>query len=131
LFVRAAGPTLRNEAWDGIVPVPLHAVKWREREFNQAEKLAAPLSQVTGIPLNTKLLKRVENTRSQTKLTPKERFANMQNAFAMAKDARCREERLVLVDDVFTTGATTNACARVLRKAGAGAIWVWTLARGM
>ncbi len=120
LFLRAALPALREEKWDLIVPVPLHRLKEREREFNQAERLAAPLARALALPLNPRLLCRVQPTRTQTLLTK-----------ARRDDRRLQGARVILVDDVFTTGATTSACARVLRAAGAGEVCVWTVARGL
>jgi ComF family protein len=131
LLVDRAGPELRQEKWDWIVPVPLHPTKQREREFNQAERLAARLSAATNIPTNTKLLRRILPTRTQTQLSREERLANVRRAFAMRPGHQLQGERLVLVDDVFTTGATTSACAKVLRDAGAGEVCVWTVARGV
>jgi ComF family protein len=131
LFLREARPALSEQNWDFIVPVPLHAVKHREREFNQAERLAAHLGAATQIPLNPKLLARVRPTATQTLLTRKQRAANMRGAFAVRPGARLNGERVILVDDVFTTGATTSACAQVLRAAGAGDVCVWTVARGL
>lgn len=131
LLVAAARPELMGASWDYLVPVPLHRVKLREREFNQAERLASALSRATGIPLNTAMVERVQNTPSQTRLSRDERAANMRNAFAVKPGAMVAGARLVLVDDVMTTGATVNACARVLRKAGAADLCVWTLARGL
>jgi competence protein ComFC len=131
LLSREATPILAREKWDMIVPVPLHPKKLREREFNQAERLGRHFSRAAGIPLNTKLLKRVEPTRTQTVLTREERSANVRNAFAMQPGMRLNGERVVVLDDVFTTGATTNACARILIAAGAGEVCVWTVARGI
>lgn len=131
LFLRAATPVLRGQGWDVIVPVPLHALKEREREFNQAEILAWHLSAATHIPLNTKLLRRVSSTMTQTRLTKQQRAANVRGAFATRRGVKLNGERVVLVDDVFTTGATTNACAQALRSAGAGEVCVWTVARGL
>lgn len=131
LFLREALPALRGQNWDFIVPVPLHSVKYREREFNQAERLAAHLSAATGIPLNLKLLRRIRPTMTQTLLTRQQRAANMRGAFAVRPGVELDGERVVLVDDVFTTGATTSACAQVLRAAGAGEVCVWTIARGL
>jgi competence protein ComFC len=130
LLIRQAQPELRGEKWDWIVPVPLHPVKEREREFNQAERIAARLAAATRIPMNTRLLKRVQPTQTQTRLTRQQRAANVRNAFVMRDTARLNGERIVVLDDVFTTGATTSACARALRKAGAGEVCVWTVARG-
>jgi ComF family protein len=131
LFLREAVPVLRGQGWDFIVPVPLHSLKQREREFNQAEILARHLSAATRIPLNTTLLRRVTFTMTQTRLTKQQRAANMRGAFAIRPGVKLEGERVVLVDDVFTTGATTNACAQVLRTAGAGEVCVWTVARGL
>jgi len=131
VFLRQAVPALREEKWDLIVPVPLHATKKREREFNQAERLARHLADATKIPLNKTLLRRVVSTRTQTLLTRQQRAANVRRAFALRDGRRLNGERVILVDDVFTTGATTNACAQVLRVAGADAVCVWTVARGL
>lgn len=131
LLIRQAEPELAKENWTNIVPVPLHPTKQREREFNQAERLARHLSRATGIPLQTGLLRRVVPTRTQTLLSREERQANVRRAFIVRPGARLAGARIVLVDDVFTTGSTTNACARVLKSAGAGEVCVWTVARGM
>ena len=131
LLVGRAEPELRTEKWDWIVPVPLHPTKEREREFNQAERLALHLSTATGIPVNKRLLQRVLPTRTQTLLSREERLANVNRAFAMRRGGTLNGERIVLLDDVLTTGATTDACARVLRAAGAGEVCVWTVARGI
>jgi ComF family protein len=131
LLVREAEPTLRGQNWDFIAPVPLHCLKQREREFNQAEILAGHLSTATKIPLNTKLLRRVSPTMTQTLLTREQRAKNVRGAFAVRDRIKFNGERVVLVDDVFTTGATTGACAQALRAAGAGEVCVWTVARGV
>ena len=131
LLVSQAQPELAGEKWDLIVPVPLYPAKQREREFNQAERLAGCLSEATQIPVNKRLLKRVRPTCSQTFLKRPEREANVRGAFAMRGKRRLNGERIVLLDDVLTTGATTSACAKVLRAAGAGEVCVWTVARGI
>src|SRR5664279_61770 len=131
LLIRAAGPAIAGKQGDLIVPVPLHSTKQREREFNQAERLADRLGAATQIPVNKRLLRRVLLTRTQALLKRPERLENVRNAFAMRAGQRLNGERVVLVDDVFTTGATTGACARVLVAAGAGEVCVWTVARGI
>lgn len=131
LLIRQACPDLRGRQWDWIVPVPLHPVKKRQREFNQAEHLAAHLSVAAKVPLNTALIERVAATQTQTKLTRQQRAENMRNAFALQTPEKLNDKRIVLFDDVFTTGATTDACAKVLRAAGAQEVCVWTLARGL
>ncbi len=112
-----------------IVPVPLHPVKERERGFNQAERLAAGVAKYLGLPMETKFLRRVKYTKTQTNLTRKERLANMHNAFEAP--GRMPFSRLLLIDDVMTTGSTASACAAALRGAGAARVDVLTLARGM
>lgn len=131
LLIRQAVPELAMEKWDLIVPVPLHPTKEREREFNQAVNLAGHLAQATGLPMNKNLVRRVVPTGTQTLLSREKRQANVRRAFAMNNGCRFKGERIVLVDDVLTTGSTTSACARVLRKAGAREVCVWTVARGL
>jgi len=131
LLVRAAEPVLRNERWDLVVPVPLYPTKEREREFNQAERIAIGLAGALKLPMRTDLLRRVLPTRTQTLLTRSQRSENVRCAFAPGAGAKLNGERVILVDDVLTTGATTSACAKVLRRVGAGEVCVWTVARGL
>jgi ComF family protein len=128
LLARQAKPALAGEKWDLVVPVPLHPLKLRQREFNQAERLARGLGCALNLPVNTRAVRRVQFTETQTVLSRPERAANVSGAFA-ARD-ELHGERVILVDDVMTTGATTSACARALRQAGAGDVCVWTVARG-
>ena len=131
LLLRESLPALRGQHWDLIAPVPLHPLKQREREFNQAERLAVHLGAATEIRVNKKLLRRVLFTNTQTRLTRAQRAANMRGAFAMGHGEQLDGERVILVDDVFTTGATTSACAQTLLAAGAEEVCVWTVARGI
>ncbi len=131
LLIAQAGPDLRKEQWDCIVPIPLHPTKERHREFNQAERLAERLRAATQIPVDTRLVRRVVATRTQTLLSRKERVANVRNAFALNDGRRLNRQRIILLDDVFTTGATASACAKVLLAAGASEVCVWTVARGL
>jgi ComF family protein len=131
LLVREAAPALHGQGWDFLMPVPLHPLKLREREFNQAEVLAGHLSRATQIPLNSCFLRRVNPTATQTLLNRDQRAANMKGAFVAPDGKPLAGKRIVLVDDVFTTGATTNACAHALVGAGAAEVAVWTVARGL
>ena len=131
LLERPAVAALGRENWDMIVPVPLHPLKKSEREFNQAERLARHLSRATKIPLNVQALRRVVPTRTQTQLSRQQRAANVRKAFAVRDRDGLNGARIVLLDDVLTTGATTSACARELLAAGAERVAVWTLARGI
>jgi ComF family protein len=130
-LVEAAAAGLRGQGWDRVVPVPLYPTRHREREFNQAEHLARHLSAATGIPVESRAVRRVLPTKTQTHLSRTERLANVRGAFAMRRGFRFRGERIVLVDDVFTTGATTSSCAGSLLAGGAAEVCVWTLARGV
>lgn len=130
VLIERAVPALAAEKWDVIVPVPLHHAKEREREFNQTERLARHLGRATGLPVNVRLARRVKSTATQTLLGRRERAANVEAAFAVRAGGKLDGEKVVLLDDVLTTGATTSACARALREAGAGDICVWTVARG-
>ena len=131
LLIGEAAPLLRQEGWDLIVPVPLHPLKQAEREFNQAERLARRLARAMDLPISTRLVRRIEPTRTQTRLTRAQRAQNVHRAFGPIDSARCEGRRVVLIDDVLTTGATTSACARVLKDCGAEDVCVWTLARGL
>ena len=130
VFLQRARPAVRPEDWDVIIPVPLHPTKLREREFNQAARLALGLSSNTSIPMAANAVRRLAATPSQTRLSREERFQNMQDAFSPLPGNLLEGKRAVLVDDVFTTGATTNACAEALLAGGAAKVCVWTLARG-
>jgi len=108
---------IKEYEYDYIVPVPLHFLrKWR-RGFNQSEEIAKEISKYTGIPL-FKGAVRVKNTKSQTKLSRKERILNIKGAFKV-KGGGIKGKRLAVVDDVITTGATTVELARVLYENGA------------
>jgi ComF family protein len=118
-----------------LVPVPLHSVREREREFNQCRELCRVLSRRCGIPMLDAML-RTRPTPKQSQLTRVQRLENLRGAFEMrsrysGKKSGLRGRSVLLVDDVFTTGATTNECARVLkREAGVEKVVVISVARG-
>jgi len=114
---------------DLVVPVPLHWRRRWQRRFNQSHLLARAVGKRFGISCSGRILKRIRNTRSQVGLSPAERQENVRGAFRVVRPAAVRQRKLLIVDDVFTTGATTSECARVLRAAGAAAVYVATLAR--
>ncbi len=111
------------------MPVPLHASRLRKRGFNQALLLARGASTEYSIPLVYDNLIRVRPTRPQVELTGKERAANVTGAFGLRRGADVEGKRVLLIDDVLTTGATMNECSRTLRGAGAEAVVALTLAR--
>ena len=102
-----------------IIPVPLHRTKLRERGFNQAEEIARGVTEVTGIPLRTDILRRTRFTQTQTKLDHEQRRKNVEEAFSVSISSfQLPYKTCILVDDVITTGATIVACGEALRKAG-------------
>lgn len=131
LLISKAKPDLARQSWDFLVPIPLHPTRQREREFNQAERLARCLGKATGIAVQANLLRRTRLTTSQTLLSRDQRIVNVRNAFALDNREKLTGGRFVLIDDVFTTGATANACAKLLRAGGADEVCVWTVARGI
>jgi ComF family protein len=131
LLVTAAKQQIRPDEWDYIVPIPLHWTKHRGRTFNQAARLALSLGKSTGIPLNRTLLKRTQPTQTQTRLSRAERTDNVKRAFRYKSRDPIDGKRILLVDDVLTTGATANACAKLLGQNGASVVDVWTVARGI
>ncbi len=115
---------------EGVCYVPLHAVKERERGFNQAERLARALATERGWSVMRSALRRTKDHGSQTRLTAKQRAANVAGVFEVANNNAVKGKCLLLVDDVMTTGATVNECARILKQAGAASVYAVTVARG-
>jgi ComF family protein len=122
----AAGLTARPLWVDVLVPVPLHIARIRQRGYNQSELLARALGELCDLPVAQDDLMRHRPTRSQVGLSPDQRHANVAGAFACRSDALAGQ-RVLLIDDVLTTGATLTACAAALRAAGATQVWGLTL----
>ena len=114
---------------DYLVPVPLHPRKERKRGFNQAREIAFWLGKKHSIPLLDRVLVKTKNNPAQTTLESKQRWMNVKNAYAVKKPALIAGKTLILIDDVFTTGATINECSRVLKKAGAREVRCITIAQ--
>jgi ComF family protein len=114
-----------------LVPVPLHPARHRERRYNQSAELASALGKLTGLKVDTGLVRRTRKTRQQVGLSGDGRQRNVQGAFAVHPDilVRSRGKRVVLIDDVYTTGATTKAVTRTLLRAGVEAVDVMSFAR--
>ena len=114
---------------DVIIPVPLHIQKLREREFNQSLLLADYIGRSLDIPVAYTNLVRTAPTPAQTTLSRKSRLKNLRRAFAVRQPEAIVNKRLLLIDDVFTTGTTVNECAKALRRAGSADVFAITLSR--
>lgn len=111
-----------------IIPIPIHAARKRERGYNQAEAIGKGLAFITGLPMSSTTVRRFRWTGTQTALNSRERLQNIRSAFTIDDPHIIRNSTVILVDDVLTTGATTNACAECVLDAGARRVLVWTVA---
>lgn len=128
LMVEGAGRLLDPSQFDLLIPVPLHPKRERARGFNQAALLAKEIGTGWGLCVGHRVLHRVRATEAQSG-GRREREENIKGAFAVARPGRVKNMRLLLIDDVFTTGATAGECVKVLLAAGAAEVGVYTLAR--
>ncbi len=117
---------------DAIIPVPLHFIRYLGRGYNQAEILARPMADAFGIPVYTNVLYRLRYTKPQKFLDDEERQKNMCDAFRIPsrRQSVIRGKRILLIDDIYTTGATIDACARTLQENGAAEVYFMTMAIG-
>jgi len=122
--------TIEIPAVDAVVPVPLHERRLKEREFNQSALIARHIAKRLGIPLLPDCLIKTRDTMPQVGLSMKERAKNIKKAFEIKDRDLLNGKDIMLVDDVFTTGATVRECSKVLKKGGAGDIYVITIAHG-
>jgi len=129
IFEEAFRREFGDSAYDLVIPVPLHGRRLRSRGFNQAILLSRGLARRHGLPLDCRNLQRIRDTVPQYGLKIREREKNVKGAFALQRPERIAGRRVLLVDDVYTTGATAKECARVLKRAKAASIDVLTLAR--
>jgi len=125
-IIRRAGEEFQADA---VVPVPLHPDRRRERGYNQAELIARPLARRLGLKLGAYLLVRTKPRPAQLVLSRSEHWKSVRGAYATRQGVRVDKLRVLLVDDVLTTGATLDACSRVLKKAGAAKVYGLTVAR--
>lgn len=128
--LRAADDTGDYRNLDAVTCVPMHPWRQAWRGYNQAALLAERMARHLRLPFRGRLLRRTRWTRSQTRLTASQRAANVSGAFRASRPREANGKRILLIDDVMTTGATVNECARVLKKAGARHVAVLTVARG-
>jgi ComF family protein len=126
----ADGLLARDVPVEAVVPVPLHPARLRRRGYNQCTLLAAPVAEMAGAAFLPDALRRSRRTPPQVGLSPGERRRNLASAFGVGDSEGLRGRSVLLVDDVFTTGATVGACAHTLLAAGASRVQVVTLAAG-
>ena len=112
-----------------VIPVPIHPLRERERGFNQSTLLARGVSEYLRLPLLTDVIERVGGARPQVELSEQERIDNAKGAFKCAHNRPLDGQRVLLVDDVLTTGSTASEASKTLREAGATRVYVLTLAR--
>ena len=113
-----------------LIPVPLEKKKLKKRGFNQAEEIAKEISIFLKIPLVNNILIKIRETLPQVELSDKEREENILGAFSCQNKNEIKGKKILLVDDVYTTGSTLEECARVLKEAGAKEVWGLVVARG-
>jgi ComF family protein len=131
LAVRRLATFISESQADLVIPVPLHVKRLRQRGFNQAVLLGEILAREWGLPLIRRNLRRIRWTEPQINLSLAERAANVRGAFSISEPLLVRDKRIILVDDVYTTGSTVSECSRVLNDAGASAVFVVTIGRAM
>lgn len=124
---RVAENEIKNS--DMIIPVPIHFRKRLFRKYNQSELLAMELSKISGINYEPEILIKKRHTTAQEDLSKKERKKNIVGTFDVKKNNKLSGKKIILIDDVFTTGSTVNECSKILRKNGAKHIIVLTIAR--
>lgn len=122
---------IQLERWDveALIPVPIHKSRYRKRGYNQAALLAEAISRHTGLKMDENVLIRTKKTMAQKELSTKERAKNLQEAFQLGKNV-VQYKKVVLVDDIYTTGSTADACAKVLKQNGVEQVYLLCLCIG-
>lgn len=128
-WLLTAGHDIWEQGADILVPVPIHVSRLRERKFNQSALLCRELSKLTHMPVEYKVLQKHKKTKPQVECSGIARTRNVKNAFCINDSGKIKDKRIVLVDDVMTTGSTLTECAKVLLKAGAKSVDALTIAR--
>lgn len=128
-MVKRLGRQIAGWEAEVLVPVPVHRSRLRERGYNQAAVLAAKLSKRTGIPMDGHLLIKKKRTLPQKTLEEKERIKNVRDAFQTGKNV-VQYKKIIIVDDIYTTGSTADECAKVLKRCGAEKVYVLCLCTG-
>lgn len=117
------------KSYDIIIPVPMYKPKQSVRGYNQSELIAKELSKELDISYEKNNLIKIKDTKTQSTLTKTQRVENIKGAFIIKDDIKIKDKKIILVDDIYTTGNTVNECSKVLKKAGAKKIIVVTIAK--
>ena len=128
-MLKVAGQDIFNAGADVLIPVPLHYTRLLKRKYNQSVLLAQELSYYTGLPVDSFSLIRHKKTQPQVKFSGIQRVKNVKNAFSVKNPEKLAGKRVILIDDVFTTGSTLKECALTLKKAGVRSVDTLTVAR--
>ncbi len=117
------------KSYDTIIPVPISKKRRKERGYNQSELIAKEIAKNLGIEYNTDCLFKVKNIVEQSKLNKEERQKNIQGVYELHKQNRLQNKKILLIDDIYTTGSTVNECCKILKQASPKQIEVFTLAK--
>ena len=120
--------SIRLDNYDLVVPVPLHSSRMRERGYNQGELLSRQVAKTLHLPCVPEILHRRRATEYQARLSPKQRWTNIDGAFRIKHSERFQNKSILVVDDLFTTGTTASEIAKILKRSGAGRVGILTLA---
>lgn len=129
-FVKLYAETLGRLHIQGLIPVPLYPGKYKSRGYNQAELFAEQIGKYLEIPVYSDYLVRIRNTVPQKELNDRQRYANLQKAFAVKEQTDTRFHSVMLVDDIYTTGSTIEACTRMLLRAGVKKVYFASVSIG-
>lgn len=128
-LIKRYGRLMKTWDADAVIPVPIHRKRYKQRGYNQAELLAVILGQYIEVPVVSDLVERIKNTRPQKELNDKERYKNLKKAFKITKNV-VELKKVIIVDDIYTTGTTVDVMAELLLEAGITDIYVVTLCIG-
>lgn len=115
--------------YEMLYPVPLHKIRRRQRGYNQSELIGKEISRKLGIPFSSKNLVKIKNSKKQSSLNKENRKKNVENAYVIKDGSQVKNKKILLFDDIYTTGNTVNECSRILREAGAEQIGILTIAK--
>lgn len=116
------------EKYDIMMPIPISSSRKRERGYNQSELLARKISKMASIPIKMQVLKKVKHNQPQSSLNKQQRRENVKNVYKVQNELKIQNKKILLLDDIYTTGSTSNECARMLKEAGSSVVGILTIA---